>query len=53
MNVKNGIASSVSFCMIPYMRCGSAWNSSACSSPSSMPIPPNSNPTAASAKATG
>ena len=29
MKVKNGMASSVSFCMMPKMRSGSAWNMAA------------------------
>ena len=53
MNVKNGIASSVSFDMTPHSRSGSAPNSEGCSRPSSMPISAKMMPFAASAKATG
>ena len=53
MNVKNGIASSVSFDMIPHSRSGSAPNSEGCSMPSSIPIKANRMPFAASANATG
>ena len=52
MKVKNGIASSVSFCMMPKMRSGRACNSVAGIRPSSTPIRPNSRPQAASEKAT-
>ncbi len=53
MNVKNGIASSVSFDITPQIRSGSAWNNVACSRPSSIPRRPKPMPTAASANATG
>ena len=53
MNVKNGIASSVSFDITPHSRSGMAPNSEGCSSPSSIPIRPNTMPLAASANATG
>jgi hypothetical protein len=53
MKVKNGTASSVSLDMTLKMRSGSAWNSCGPSSPSSMPISPNTTPLAARAKATG
>ena len=53
MNVKNGIASSVSFDITPHSRSGMAPNSEGCSSPSSIPISPNTMPLAASANATG
>jgi hypothetical protein len=53
ISVKNGIASKVSFCMMPNRRSGSAWNSVAGNSPASMPRKPNASPVAASEKATG
>ena len=53
MNVKNGIASSVSFDITPQIRSGSAPKSSGASRPSSMPMRPNTMPLAASANATG
>ena len=53
MNVKNGIASSVSFDMMPHSRSGSAPNREGESRPSSIPMSPNTMPFAASAKATG
>ncbi len=53
MKVKNGIASSVSFSMMPNSRLGSACSSSGGSRPSSMPMKANSRPLAASAKAIG
>jgi len=37
MNVKNGMASSVSFCMMPSTRRGRAWNMLLPKSPASMP----------------
>ena len=52
MNVKNGIASSVSFCMMPKMRSGSACISASGSRPSSMPTKPKNRPQAASENAT-
>ena len=52
MKVKNGIASSVSFCMMPKMRSGRACISEAGSMPSSMPTKPKNSPQAASEKAT-
>ena len=48
MKVKNGIASSVSFCMIPKMRSGKACINEAGSMPISTPMNPNSRPQAAS-----
>ncbi len=53
MKVKNGIASSVSFCMMPNTRSGRAWNRLPPNMPASMPMKPNSSPVAASPKATG
>ncbi len=53
MNVKNGIASSVSLRMIPKMRSGNACSSSGCMSPIWMPTNAKRIPFAASAKATG
>ena len=53
MSVKNGIASRVSFCMIPDTRSGSAWNMLEGKSPASMPMKPKSKPVAASPNATG
>jgi hypothetical protein len=53
MKVKNGIASRVSFCMMPNTRSGSAWNRLDGNSPTSMPMKPKNRPVAASAKATG
>ena len=54
MNVKKGIASSVSlFMMPPKIRSGSAWKNVGWKSPSSMPTQPKMMPLAASAKATG
>ena len=53
MKVKNGIASSVEFAMMPSTRSGSACSSAGCSKPISMPMKPNSRPFAASEKATG
>ncbi|MNL21918.1 hypothetical protein D3C87_1432320 [compost metagenome] len=53
MKVKNGMASRVSFSMIPNSRLGSAWSSEGGSMPSSMPTNANSSPLAASAKAIG
>jgi hypothetical protein len=53
ISVKNGIASSVSFCMMPNTRSGSAWNSTGGNSPISMPMKPKARPVAASPKATG
>ena len=52
MNVKNGIASSVSFCMIPKMRSGSACSSVCGISPISTPITPKKRPQAPSENAT-
>jgi hypothetical protein len=54
MKVKNGIASSVSFCMIPNMRSGKACRSDAMpGTPSSTPRKPKNRPQAASENATG
>src|SRR3546814_3042230 len=53
ISVKNGTASSVSLATMPNTRCGSAWNSDALNSPSSMPTRPYRMPLAASANATG
>ena len=53
MSVKNGMASSVSFCMMPNTRSGSAWNRLEGNNPSSMPTSPENKPVAASANATG
>ena len=53
MNVKNGIASSVEFAMMPSTRSGSACSSAGSSLPCAMPIRPNRRPLAASEKATG
>ena len=53
MKVKNGIASSVSFCMIPKMRKGNACISEAMpGTPSSMATKPKKSPQAASENAT-
>ncbi len=51
--MKNGIASSVSFCMIPKMRSGSACSSVSGISPSSTPTKPKNRPQAPSENATG
>ena len=53
ISVKNGTASSVSFCMIPCTRSGRAWKSVAGNRPISIPMKPNARPVAASEKATG
>ena len=53
MSVKNGMASSVSFCMMANTRCGMTWNSVGWNRPSSMPRKPKVRPVAASANATG
>ena len=53
MKVKKGMASKVSFCMMPKMRKGSAWNMAAGKMPASMPTKPKARPTAARPKATG
>ena len=52
MKVKNGIASSVSFCMMPNMRKGSACRNAGWMMPSSMPMTPKNSPHAASENAT-
>ena len=52
MRVKNGIASSVSFCMIPKMRSGSACSSVCGIRPSSTPTTPKNRPQAPSENAT-
>ena len=52
MKVKNGIASSVSFCMMPKMRNGRACINDAGSSPNSMPMKPKNRPQAPSENAT-
>ena len=38
MKVKNGMANKVSFCMMPKMRKGKAWNKEGGNSPASMPM---------------
>ena len=53
MKVKNGTASSVSFCMMPKILSGRAWNSVWEKSPASMPMRPKVRPVAARLKATG
>ena len=53
MNVKKGMASSVSFCMMPKMRSGSAWNMAEGKMPASIPMKPKARPVAARPKATG
>jgi hypothetical protein len=54
MKVKKGMASSVSFIMMPpKMRSGRAWKKVGWNRPSSMPMKPKTMPLAASAKATG
>ena len=53
MKVKNGMASSVSFCMMPKTRSGRAWNNEAGKMPASIPIKPKPRPVAAKANATG
>ena len=53
IRVKNGTASSVSFCMIPKMRSGSACRSVCGINPISTPTTPKKRPQAPSAKATG
>ena len=52
MKVKNGIASSVSFCMMPKMRSGKACNRVCGIRPIWTPITPKNRPQAPSAKAT-
>ena len=52
MKVKNGIASSVSFCMIPKMRSGRLCSNAGWITPSSMPTKPKKRPQAASENAT-
>ena len=53
IKVKNGIASSVSFCMMPKMRSGRACSSDSGSTPSSMPMKPKNRPQAPRLNATG
>ena len=53
MKVKNGIASKVSFCMMPKIRSGRAWNKAAGKMPASIPTKPSAKPVAARPKATG
>ena len=53
MSVKNGIANSVSFCMMPKMRSGSACSSASGSTPISTPTKPKNRPQAPRLKATG
>ena len=53
MKVKNGIASSVSFCMMPNMRSGRLCRKAGLMVPSSMPTKPKNRPQAASENATG
>ena len=52
MKVKNGIASSVSFCMMPNMRSGRLCKKAGWIMPSSMPTKPKNRPQAASEKVT-
>ena len=52
MKVKNGIASRVSFCMMPNMRSGRLCRNAAWITPSSMPTKPKNSPQAASENAT-
>ncbi len=53
MKVKNGIASSVSFFMMPNTRSGKAPNRLVGNNPISMPMKPKNKPVAASPNATG
>ena len=53
MSVKNGIASKVSFCMMPKIRKGNACNKASGNTPSSMPMKPKNRPHAPKLKATG
>ena len=53
MKVKNGIASSVSFDMMPKMRSGSAWKSAGVEQAELDADEAEDRPIAASAKATG
>ena len=53
MKVKNGMASKVSFCMMPNTRSGRAWNRLDGKRPTSMPMKPKNSPVAASENATG
>ncbi len=52
MKVKNGIASSVSFCMMPNMRSGRLCRNAGWMTPSSTPTKPKNRPQAASENAT-
>ena len=52
MKVKNGIASRVSFCMMPNMRSGKLCKNSKRNKSSSMLMKPKNKPQAASEKAT-
>ena len=52
MKVKKGIASSVSFCMMPNMRSGRLCKNAGWITPSSTATKPNSSPQAASEKVT-
>ena len=53
MRVKKGMASRVSFCMMPKTRSGRAWKRLGGRRPISMPMKPQVRPTAAREKATG
>ena len=53
ISVKNGMANSVSFCMMPNSRSGSACNNDSGRMPSSMPTNPKNKPQAPKLKATG
>ena len=53
MSVKKGMASKVSFCMMPNMRKGRACNKASGNTPSSMPMKPKNSPQAPKLKATG
>ena len=53
MKVKNGMASKVSFCMMPNMRSGRLCRNAGLMVPNSMPTKPKNRPQAASENATG
>ena len=53
IKVKKGMASKVSFCMMPKMRNGKACNKASGKTPSSTPIKPKNKPQAPKLKATG
>ena len=53
IRVKNGIASKVSFCMMPKMRSGRLCRKAGLMVPSSIPTKPKNRPQAASENATG